>query len=128
MNKHQLRPIAAGFLLAVLAMPRTTWAGMPSLTITDIGEARFKTISFFTVAFLTLARVIQALWNSCRNDFPRLPRLSYGRAVSVTLLWGLLFLLVLTMISGARELLTPGAWQKKGATYKLADPATENHK
>jgi hypothetical protein len=29
------------------------------------------------------------------------------------------FGLVLTMISGARELLTPGAWDKVGATYKL---------
>jgi hypothetical protein len=28
------------------------------------------------------------------------------------------------MISGARELMTPGAWRKQGATYKLAaDPA-----
>jgi hypothetical protein len=35
-------------------------------------------------------------------------------------LWGLLFVLVLTMISGARELMTPGAWQKQGWTYKLA--------
>jgi hypothetical protein len=30
-----------------------------------------------------------------------------------------LFLLVLTMISGARELMTPGAWEKKGFTYQL---------
>ena len=31
------------------------------------------------------------------------------------------------MISGARELMTPGAWKKEGFTYKLndeADPAT----
>src|SRR5262249_55804861 len=34
-------------------------------------------------------------------------------------LWGLLFLLVLTMISGARELMTPGAWEKQGLTYRL---------
>lgn len=31
----------------------------------------------------------------------------------------LLFVLVLTMISGARELMTPGAWEKKGLTYRL---------
>jgi hypothetical protein len=36
-------------------------------------------------------------------------------------LWGLLFLLVLTMISGARELMTPGAWKKDGVTYTLDD-------
>src|SRR5262245_44535701 len=32
----------------------------------------------------------------------------------------MLFVLVLTMISGARELMTPGAWKKEGLTYKLA--------
>jgi len=26
---------------------------------------------------------------------------------------------VLTMISGARELMTPGAWEKDGAIYRL---------
>jgi hypothetical protein len=31
----------------------------------------------------------------------------------------LLFVLVLTMISGARELMTPGAWEKNGLTYRL---------
>ena len=49
-------------------------------------------------------------------------------------LWGLLFVLVLTMISGARELMTPGAWEPSGVTYRLAhkagetspDDATEN--
>jgi hypothetical protein len=36
-------------------------------------------------------------------------------------LWGLLFVLVLTMISGARELMTPGAWRKQGLTYTLVE-------
>jgi len=36
-------------------------------------------------------------------------------------LYGLAFVIVLTMISGARELMTPGAWRKQGWTYKLAD-------
>jgi hypothetical protein len=27
------------------------------------------------------------------------------------------------MISGARELMTPGAWEKQGVTYRLADQA-----
>jgi hypothetical protein len=34
---------------------------------------------------------------------------------------GLLFYVVLTMISGARELLTPGAWEKQGTGYRLRD-------
>jgi hypothetical protein len=40
--------------------------------------------------------------------------------------WGLLFLVVLTMISGARELLTPGAWEKVGFTYRLAEPKADD--
>src|SRR5262249_35186152 len=39
--------------------------------------------------------------------------------------WGLLFVLVLTMISGARELMTPGAWEKQGLTYRLKKGETE---
>jgi hypothetical protein len=52
-----------------------------------------------------------------------LPRLSYSEALGMIVLWGLLFLLVLTMISGARELMTPGAWEKKGLTYRLVPPS-----
>jgi hypothetical protein len=37
----------------------------------------------------------------------------------------LLFVLVLTMISGARELMTPGAWRKQGFTYTLAEDQTK---
>src|SRR5262249_44341344 len=40
-------------------------------------------------------------------------------------LWGLLFVLVLTMISGARELMTPGAWTKHGLTYNRAEDGTK---
>src|SRR5262249_32013471 len=52
--------------------------------------------------------------------FPQLPYLTYRQAMGLVALWGLLFLLVLTMISGARELMTPGAWKKQGFTYTLA--------
>jgi hypothetical protein len=82
---------------------------------------RLRTISFFLLAFLVSAWAIQKLWNYLQRDFTQLPRLSYGKAVGVLFLWGLLFVIVLTMISGARELMTPGAWKKKGSTYKLAD-------
>jgi hypothetical protein len=34
---------------------------------------------------------------------------------------GLMFYVVLTMISGARELLTPGAWEKQGVGYRLRE-------
>jgi hypothetical protein len=35
-------------------------------------------------------------------------------------------LLILTMISGIREVLTPGAWRRQGSAYKLNDPAMES--
>src|SRR5690348_1354111 len=82
-------------------------AGMPSLTLSDVAQLRFQVISFFLVCFLICSWVVQRIWNSLRRDFPKLPRLSYKRSVGLVLLWGLLFLLVLTMISGARELMTP---------------------
>jgi hypothetical protein len=107
--------------LAVLACaPAAAEAGMPTVTLTDLARVRLQTISFFLVGFLLCAFLIQLLWNGLRRDFKSLPRLSYPKAVGVVALWGLLFLLVLTMISGARELMTPGAWEKKGLTYRLA--------
>ncbi len=100
-------------------------AGMPSVTLSDVARMRVQTISFFLAVLLLSAWLVKGLWNSLRKDFTSLPRLTYGKALSVVVLWGLLFVLVLTMISGARELMTPGAWEKQGLTYKLAQaPAT----
>ncbi len=62
---------------------------------------------------------VWGLWNFVARDSGWLPRISLARAICVVLLWGSLFVVVLTMISGARELLTPGAWQKNGVTYQL---------
>lgn len=113
--------VALLFLFAAAAMPSPAQAGMPSLQLTDLASLRLETMSFFLVGFLVSAWCIQRLWNGLSKDFARLPQLSYGRASALTGLWGLLFLLVLTMISGARELMTPGAWEKQGLTYKLAE-------
>ena len=96
-------------------------AGMPSFTLSDVAKLRLDSISFFLACLLLSAWGVKALWNSLAHDFPRLPRMSYFRALSVITLWGFLFVLVLTMISGARELLTPGAWEKQDVTYKLKD-------
>jgi hypothetical protein len=82
---------------------------------------RLQAISFFGVIFLLSAGLVRWLWNTARRDFPRMPVLSYGRSIGLLTLWGLAFIVVLTMISGARELMTPGAWKKQGWTYKLAD-------
>jgi hypothetical protein len=107
-------------LLLWLGLPSSAWAGMPSIHLTEVGSLRLETISFFLMLFLGSSALIMFLWNRLRRDFPSMPRLGYGPALGLVGLWGLLFLLVLTMISGARELLTPGAWKKDGLTYKLA--------
>jgi hypothetical protein len=100
------------------------WAGMPSIRLTDVAKLRVHNLSFFVAVFLLAALGIQVIWNVVRRDFTFLPRLSYLRALGVVALWGMLFVLVLTMIAGARELLTPGAWEKEGLTYKLRDTPT----
>jgi hypothetical protein len=45
--------------------------------------------------------------------------------VVLTFILGLGMSLVLSMISGARELFTPGAWQRNGITYKIAPTASD---
>jgi hypothetical protein len=94
-------------------------AGMPSVRFSDVAASRLDTISFFLLGYVLCACVIRWLWNRFARDSPALPRLSYRGAFAATAVWGILFLLVLTMISGARELLTPGAWERQGLTYRL---------
>lgn len=112
-------------------------AGMPALLPTNwtvdhdrsagyprantAAEARWQALSFFTACVLLAAWGVKGLWNFVRRDFAWMPRLGYGRALGLVALWGLVFVVVLTMISGARELMTPGAWRKQGWTYTLAD-------
>lgn len=91
-------------------------------TLTDIAQARLEVISFFLFAYFVLSWVYQRLWNSLARDLPRLPRLSYRGAVSALAVCGLFAYVVLTMISGARELLTPGAWARVGAMYEIREP------
>jgi hypothetical protein len=102
-------------------------AGMPVFRINDVVEFRIQTLSFFLFCFFVCAFFVKLLWNYLQKDFTSLPRLSYKKSVGLTLLVGVLFMCVLTMISGARELMTPGAWKKDGATYALTTgkPADE---
>jgi hypothetical protein len=100
-------------------------AGMPPpIRLAELARLRLQTISFFLFVLLVSAGCVMWAWNSLRSDFPRLPRLSYPKALGLTTLWGLLFVVVLTMISGARELMTPGAWERREGevTYKLKEP------
>jgi hypothetical protein len=115
--------IGATAALLVLGGTSTAHAGMPSVTLSDLAQARFDSIAFFLVLLLILAGLVKGLWNYLAKDFTKLPRMTYGKALAAVTLWGLVFLLVLSMISGARELMTPGAWEKKGLTYTLKDAA-----
>jgi hypothetical protein len=92
---------------------------MPSLVLTDLASMRLEAISFFLLLLALSALAVQRLWNYLRGDWPRLPHLAYPKALGMVGLWGLLFMIVLAMISGARELMTPGAWDKVGVTYKV---------
>ncbi len=127
-------------LVAALAcgLARLCEAGMPALLPTNwtadnpnapstpgidrsAADARWQALSFFAVCVLLSGWALKALWNYVRRDFSWMPELSYGRSLGIVVLWGLLFVVVLTMISGARELMTPGAWKKQGWTYTLAE-------
>ncbi len=96
-------------------------AGMPVFELTDVARLRLEDISFFAFLLLLATLGIRLLWNFLARDFPRLPRLSFLKALSLTGLLSLLMLLILVMISGARELLTPGAWYRQGSHYRPND-------
>jgi hypothetical protein len=113
-------PRLAAAAAVLLLVPAALYAGMPALTLTDVARLRLENISFFLVGFLLAALGIMLLWNFLARDWAFLPRLTYLKALGLTTLWGLVFILVLTMISGARELMTPAAWEKQGLTYRLA--------
>ena len=93
--------------------------GMPMVTISDFFMMRLQLISVFLLGMVVSSLVVKKVWNNFRNDLPALPELTLGKSFALVTLWGLLFVIVLTMISGARELMTPGAWVKKGNTYVL---------
>lgn len=95
---------------------------MPVLTLTEAAGARLDVISFFLVVFLLCAGLTRWAWNVLATSFPTIPRIGFKQALALMLVSGLFLYVVLTMISGARELMTPGAWVKTGATYQLAPP------
>lgn len=134
------RAVVIASVLTGLVMASAAQAGMPALLPSDWTQdstpswaphdsARsfmvghyLQGISFFVVSLLLCAWAVKGLWHVLRRDLTWLPALSYGRSLSLVILWGFLFVVVLTMISGARELMTPGAWQKNGWTYELVGP------
>lgn len=118
-NKRALT-ICLVFGVCMLLFADQACAGMPSPpTLTTLAKARLHIVSFFIVTFLVMSYAVLLIWNSMRKSFPALPKLTYRRAMVFVGLWGAVFVLILTMIAGARELMTPGAWKKSGAIYKL---------
>lgn len=99
----------------------TARAGMTVYDLTDVARLRLEDISFFGFLLLIATLGIRLLWNFLAKDFTRLPRLSFLKALSLTALLSLFMLLILVMISGARELLTPGAWYRQGSHYRPND-------
>ena len=117
---------AALLSLSVLLAPHNANAGMPVIQLSDWARMRLDTISFFLFLMLLVAFLIQRLWNHLKKDFSFLPKISFARSFSLTLLVGIGMSIVLSMISGARELFTPGAWQKNGLTYEIAPVVAPN--
>jgi hypothetical protein len=117
------RPVVLeGIILSVLLFRvATARAGMTVYDLTDVARLRLEDISFFGFLLLIATLGIRWLWNFLAKDFSRLPRLSFLKALSLTALLSLFMLLILVMISGARELLTPGAWYRQGSHYRPND-------
>lgn len=88
--------------------------------------SRCEAVSFFGLVLLLAVPAARWLWNSMRQDFPRIPSLSIGRAAMLVGLWAMLVLVVLTAISTAREFMMPGVGQ--GSLYRAnaqpIDPAS----
>ncbi len=91
------------------------------LRLTESAHAGFQAISFFLVVLLLSVVVVRWLWNGLAREFPKLPRLTFGKSLGLVVLWSLFFLVVLTMIAVSRELMTPGAWEKEGLLYRVVE-------
>jgi hypothetical protein len=116
------RAVLVGSMLLV-ALP--AHAGMTVYGLRDVYRLRFQELSFFLLLFLVCTLALKFLWNHAVKGFPSLPRLKFFQAGALALLLGLVMLVILTMISGIREVLTPGAWRHQGTSYRLNDPAQE---
>jgi len=112
-------------ILISLVAINQSHAGMPSFALRDIYRLRFQELSFFIFLLIVCAVLFQVMWNYATKGFDSLPSLNFRRSLCLATLFGLLMLLILTMISGIREVLTPGAWRKQGSTYRLNDPAQQ---
>lgn len=121
--RSALKQVVVFVALSVATLP--AYAGMTVYGLNDVYRLRLQEISFFLVLFLVCALVLKSLWNYAFKGFASVPRLKFLQALCAALLFGLVMLLILTMISGIREVLTPGAWRRQGTSYRLNDPSQE---
>jgi len=105
--------------------PSSAFAGMTVYSLSEIAAARLDVISFFCLLVLILAWVFKKCWNALAADVTWIPALTYKSSLGAITVAALFCGLILTMISGARELMTPGAWDKVGTGYKLRGPQHE---
>jgi len=115
----RLLKIAAGIALVAVCTPANAGMPSPELVVTELAQRRLEELSFFVAGFLGLTAFVRWLWNGLQRDWPGWPKLSYRSALSLMLLWGLLLVVVLSLVSGARELMTPAAWEANGVTFRL---------
>jgi hypothetical protein len=113
--------IASSILFCALSAE----AGMTVYGLRDVYRLRLEEISFFIFLLIVCAFLFKLLWNYAVKGFNFLPRLKFLQSLCLSILFGLLTLLILTMISGIREVLTPGAWRHQGTSYRLNDPSQE---
>jgi len=125
MSRSRALRASAAVAFVILASASDGYAGMTSYTLRDVYRLRFQGLSFFIFLLFACAFLFQITWNYVAKGFRSIPRLNYWRAFSLSFMLGLAMLLILTMISGIREVLTPGAWRRQGTAYRLNDPAQE---
>ncbi len=113
--------MSVDFPPAILSFGLEFVAGMPQIRLTDFARLRLEVMSFFLVALLLLAWIFQLLWNAISKDIPSWPKLHFRGAAGILVVTLLLLGLVLSMITGARELMTPRAWKPKGSTFVLQE-------
>ena len=116
-----------GILIALLffATAFPAHAGMTVYGLSDIYRLRLEDISFFSFLLFVCAFSLKLLWNYAFKGFNHVPRIKFFQALCLALLFGLMMLLILAMISGIREVLTPGVWRHQGTSYKLNDSTQE---
>jgi hypothetical protein len=125
MEITRVRKLACVLVLTLFGVVFSAQAGMTVYGLRDIYRLRLEDISFFVALLLVCTVLFRLLWNHAVKGFNFLPRLKFGQSFCLVLLLGFFMLLILAMISGIREVLTPEAWRRQGSSYRLNDPSQE---